>query len=183
MHTIRDRRSDWNQGGYALILVMVSMVILTILGVTAISVAQMDMKIAQNLRHHRQLAYGAFAGVDQVREIITENPDLMETEYESSAAGAGRCVSGLPVPASSSTASVPNILDANGFSLATYTVEVCQAVCGQPPLGNDLGGTQTRSVILDVVATGTSPSGVSAQASVGAFLMSPPLEASCNGTN
>ena len=35
--------------------------ILTILGVTAISVAQMDMKIAQNLRHHRQLVYGALA--------------------------------------------------------------------------------------------------------------------------
>jgi Tfp pilus assembly protein PilX len=173
-----------DQGGYALILVMVSMIILTILGVTAISVAQMDMKIAQNLRHHRQLVYGALAGQDHAREIFADGAVDLPDTYTAAAQETivNRCTTDWISSASGAIES-PNVLDSNGFSLATYSVAVCAASCGQVAVGNDLDAgknAQVSSFTLDVVATGTSPAGVSAQATVGGFIYDQ-IEGSCNG--
>ena len=57
MHSLRlsPQRLSSGQRGYALILVMVALVTLTILGVTGITASQLDMKITQNMRHHKQL--------------------------------------------------------------------------------------------------------------------------------
>ena len=180
-HAFDDRTG---QGGYALILVMVSMVILTILGVTAISVAQMDMKIAQNLRHHRQLVYGAVAGQDHAREIFADGavdlPDTYMTAAQQTVVN--RCTTDW-ISTAASAIEAPNVLDSNGFSLATYNVSVCAASCGQVAVGNDLDAgkpSQVAGFTLDVVATGTSPAGVSAQATVGGFIYDQ-IEGSCNG--
>ncbi len=178
MRRVRTRSSK--ESGYALILVMVSMIILTILGVTAISVAQMDMKIAQNLRHHRQLAYGALAGQDHVRDLIADDVVNIQDEYETAAQGVGRCTSGW-IGTGTTAVDIPNVLDSNGFALATYTVDLCQATCGSVAPGNDLG-TGKSQFTVDTVATGTSPSGVSAQASIGGLILSTPQDGSCNGT-
>ena len=184
MRGTHTHRTIPGQGGYALILVMVSMVILTILGVTAISVAQMDMKIAQNLRHHRQLVYGALAGQDHAREIFADGsvdlPDTYMTAAQETAVP--RCTTEW-VGTAGTSIEAPNVLDSNGFSLSTYTVAVCAASCGQVAVGNDLDAgrpSQVAGFTLDVVATGTSPAGVSAQATVGGFVYDQ-IEGSCNG--
>ncbi len=178
-------RRTTGQGGYALILVMVSLIILTILGVTAISVAQLDMKIAQNLRHHRQLAYGALAGQDHVRQLITDNQMgngglTLQDHYETAAQATGRCTLGW-IGLGGGAVAVPNVLDSNGFALSTYAVDFCQATCGSVAPGNELGAGRSQFTV-DAVATGSSPAGVSAQASVGGLILSTPQDGSCNGT-
>jgi type II secretory pathway pseudopilin PulG len=174
-------RTISQQGGYALILVMVSMVILTILGVTAISVAQMDMKIAQNLRHHRQLAYGALAGQDHVRGLVADDAVNMHDEYETASAQPTRCSLGW-IGTGAGAVDAPNVLDSNGFVLATYSVDLCQATCGSMAPGNEIGRGRHQYTV-DAVATGTSPAGVSAQATVGGLILSIPGEGSCDGSS
>ncbi len=139
--------------GYALVLVMVALVVLTILGVTGVTVAQLDVKVAQNLRHYRQVNYGAIAGTDHVRALLNnglfEATDLFTTAWPS----ADHCITGW-IGGANSVAD-PIALMANSTLLSSYTVSVCAVSCGQPLSGNDIGSQSgVRSVILDVVAVG-----------------------------
>lgn len=158
------------QRGYALILAMVALVSLTILGVTAISVAQLDMKITSNLRHHRQVAYGALAGLEQARDAFSDRYVEEFNAFQEAATQPGRCmpswIGTTPYVGTnqiwSTTAPTisPLVLNANGYGLSTYTVDLCVATCGKPPTGFDVGEQGVNSWktwIFDVVSTGSSP--------------------------
>jgi len=143
------------QRGYALILAMVALVTLTILGVTAISVAQLDMKITANLRHHRQVAYGALAGLDQARDRFSDNLVNASDMIETAADEPNQCITSWIGTASTSVAA-PTVLDSNGVALATYSVDFCVATCGDPLTGNSLG-EGVVGYTIDIVSTGFSP--------------------------
>lgn len=155
MYRVNTLRARPRQHGYALILAMVALVSLTILGVTAVSVAQLDMKITGNLRHHRQVAYGALAGLDQARDRFSDNLVDPSEEIETAADEANDCIIGW-IGTGAGAVAAPNVLDANGFGLATYSVDFCVATCGDPLAGNSLG-EGVIGYTVDIVSTGFSP--------------------------
>lgn len=166
--------------GYALILVMVAMVVLTILGLTGVTVSQLDVKIVQNLRQYRQVTYGALAGTDHARDLFRDGLEDELATYEAAAASTGSCLVNWIGTASESVAA-PIPLTANLTTLASYQVDVCAATCGPASAGNELG----RGVVgytLDVVATGDQPTQTESTSSVGGFIyMQTPASSSCNG--
>jgi hypothetical protein len=161
------------QRGYALVLVMVALVTLTILGVTGIQSAQLDMKITQNMRHHKQLQYGGMAGQDHGRVISNtwnDSNNLAREKYEAAWNGTAGCTIGwLGLGSGAEEAPVPMM--ANSVQLATYTVDLCAGVCGPPPPGYSLDqddGLHTAS--LDMVASGAM-TGSNSSAQMGGLLV------------
>lgn len=144
------------QAGYALILAMVALVALTILGVTAISVAQLDMKITSNLRHHRQVAYGAYTGLDHARDLFSDNLVDPSASIELAADEPGDCIAGWISDGGANAIDTPLVLASNSYNLATYTVDFCVATCGDPLAGNSLG-EKVVGYTVDIVSTGSSP--------------------------
>jgi len=176
LQAVRSRCAD--QRGFALILVMVALVTLTILGVTAITAAQLDMKITQNMRHHKQLQYGAMSGMDHARQLAEDDTVNLLTVYTDASQAANNCLLDWIHPSASAAVATPLIITANTMTLSTYRVDVCQAVCNQPPAGT---GTGKISYAMDVLATGAM-SNASANARTGGFLFARTgLVESCNG--
>jgi hypothetical protein len=160
------------QRGYALVLVMVALVTLTILGVTGIQSAQLDMKITQNMRHHKQLQYGALAGQDHAR-MLTDEDDFdgqaafMAAEGE---AATGGCTLNW-ISNEVGAVDAPTPLTANTTELASYTVDMCRGVCGSPLPGTDLNAAEKNfSFSLDVVANGAL-TGSTSSARMGGLLV------------
>ncbi len=167
-----------DQQGFALILVMVALVTLTILGVTAITAAQLDMKITQNMRHHKQLQYGAISGLDHTRQLAEDDTVNMITVYTSASQAANNCLLDWIHPSAAAAVAVPLVIKANAFTLSTYRVDVCQAVCNQPPAGT---GVSNIAYAMDVLSTGEMAD-ASANAKTGGFLFARTgLVESCNG--
>ena len=144
------------QRGYALILVMVGLVTLTILGVTQIQAAQLDMKITQNMRHHKQLQYGAMTGQDHGRmltDIETFDGEAAFMAAEDASVDGGCTLDWISTEAGAVDAPVP--IYSNSAQLASYTVDMCRGVCGSPLPGTDLNAAEKNySFSLDVVANG-----------------------------
>lgn len=178
MGRIQPKRHAGGQRGFALILVMVALVTLTILGVTAITAAQLDMKITQNMRHHKQLQYGALTGIDHVRDLAEDQDvDLIEV-YTDAAGRANNCIPNWIHPTESAAVDLPTVIEANGFTLANYQVDICQAVCNQPPAGT---GVESVSYVLDVVSNGLMTD-ATANARMGGFLFGRTSQVrTCNG--
>lgn len=176
------------QRGYALILVMVALIALTLLGVTAISVAQLDLKITNNLRHHRQVAYGALTGLDHGRDLFTDNLVDPSADIETAADQPGDCIAGWISNTAPLAVDTPMLLEVNGYPLATYTVDFCVASCGNPPTGYGLGDGVVGYTV-DIVSTGTSPAGLGSTAALGsqanqtqgAFVLGTLENATCDG--
>ena len=145
------------QAGYALVLVMVALVTLTILGVTSITASQLDMKITQNMRHYKALQYGALTGADHARDVFESEPEGTVVELWRSVMGGetDHCWNDW-ISTEVGAAWAPMAIEANGFPLAAYTVDLCPATCGTPLAGTDLGNSQSsiHHVSTDMVATG-----------------------------
>ncbi len=167
---IIDARSP-GQAGYALVLVMVALVTLTILGVTSITATQLDMKITQNMRHHKALQYGALTGQDHARDIAESDSAGLGTLWRSTMMGeTDHCLNNwIGTDTASAWAPVP--IDANGFTLSSYSVDFCSATCGLPPTGTGLqeGPGSRVHYTADMVATGGMLD-ASADAQAGALL-------------
>ena len=160
------------QRGYALVLVMVALVTLTILGVTGIQSAQLDMKITQNMRHHKQLQYGALAGQDHARmlaDAVTFDGEAAFMAAEEQSATGGCTLNWISDEVGAVASPVP--LTANAVQLSTYTVDMCRGVCGSPLPGTDLNAAEKNySFSLDVVANGAL-TGSTSSARMGGLLV------------
>ena len=144
------------QRGYALVLVMVALVTLTILGVTSITASQLDMKITQNMRHHKALQYGALTGQDHARDVAESDSNGMIPLWSSTMIGeADHCTNDW-ISTEASALHVPVPIDANGFLLSSYAVDFCAGTCGLAPTGTGLSESQQqrRYYTTDMVATG-----------------------------
>lgn len=151
----RQARSP-GQAGYALILVMVALVTLTILGVTSITATQLDMKITQNMRHHKALQYGALSGQDHARDVAEADPNGMIPLWSSTMIGETDHCTNNWISTDTSASYVPVPITANGFPLSSYTVDFCAGTCGLAPTGTGLSEAQDqrRYYTTDMVATG-----------------------------
>ena len=166
MIRVVSRATKSSQRGYALVLVMVALVTLTILGVTSITAAQLDMKITQNMRHHKQLQYGGLTGLDHARDLTEDMAFDGYSAFNDAMFAASHCTTGwISTAAGAVAAPVP--LDANGWMMAAYTTDLCAGTCGQPPPGFD--AEKYFSYSLDIVSTGAMPN-ATADAQLGAFL-------------
>ena len=182
------QRVNRSQRGYALILAMVALVALTLLGVTAITVAQLDLKITNNLRHHRQVAYGALTGLDHGRDLFTDNLVDASADIETAADQPADCIEGWISTGGALAVAAPLLLDSNGYPLATYSVDFCVASCGLPPQGTSLG-EGVIGYTVDIVSTGTSPPrgglpgnlNSNASQTQGAFVLGTLEPATCDG--
>lgn len=155
-----------SQHGYALVLVMVALVTLTILGVTSITASQLDMKITQNMRHHKQLQYGGLTGLDHARDLTEDLAFDGYSAFNDAMFAASHCTTGW-ISAAAGAVALPVPLDANGWMMADYTTDLCAGTCGQPPPGFD--AEKYFSYSLDIVSTGAMPN-ATADAQLGAFL-------------
>jgi len=147
------------RGGYALVLAMLALVALTLLGLAALSIADVDLTITHNIRRYHQAFNAANAGLDQAREVnaaMALNPATIATL--NAAAATGSCTE---IIGESSIAATP--METGGWPTAQYTVQRCYAECGGIPLGFEMsqginhggGGGQMNNVYLDIQATGT----------------------------
>jgi len=153
------RRPDDRTGGYALVLAMLALTALTLLGLAALSIADVDLTITHNIRRYHQAFNAANAGLDHAREVnhgIASNP--MQTATLNAAAAAGECTT-IVGPGTIS----PTAMETGGWPTALYTVDRCYAECGGIPLGYEMtqginhggGGGQMRNVYLDIQSTAT----------------------------
>ncbi len=174
----RTKNTAQGQRGYALVLVMVALVTLTILGVTSISATQLDMKITQNMRHHKALQYGAMTGQDHGRLLLVDgitDPQIafsqaMAPEGDTAWEVTNHCTAGWIADVGGDD--IPVDVSANGFMLADYSVDMCAGVCVTTAgAGWDIGrGNDKFAVVtLDMLSTGSMTS-TTADAQAGAML-------------
>lgn len=129
----RRRRSRQGEEGYALVLTLVVITALTIVGVSAVTTSNVDLKIARNLRHLEQARYASMAGSEHARRnfLFGDIPATTEVSYF-----------GQDDITSPSTWYIqPD--EANDLMIATdrrgtYQVNVVWVTCGGPPAGYSL---------------------------------------------
>lgn len=150
--------------GFVLILAMVALLILTVMGVAAITVAQFDMRIARNIRHNKQIIYVAEAGVAQVADEFEQNQGLpATTSYNLLTGGDGQgCLPGW-IDASGTGQAVPWLMGTpvpTDPVFGTYSVDLCFATCsGIPGAGEDLSAQEEKKVAftLEAISRGFKP--------------------------
>lgn len=168
-----------NRGGYVLVLAMLALVALTLLGVAALSISDVDLTITHNIRRYHQTFNAANAGLDHARlESHDAARNFSAIEALNAAAAVGECVDII----GGDSGVTATALQTGGWPAATYTVERCFAECGGTPRGfemaegiNQGGGTGgVRNVYLDTQATAIDSSGSRtrspATATTGGFL-------------
>ncbi len=71
------------EGGYVLVLALVLMTALTVLGVTAVTTSNIDLRITQNLRQLEQARYASMAGGEHARRmfIMGQEPTIDQVAY------------------------------------------------------------------------------------------------------
>ena len=163
---LSSQRLSSGQRGYALILVMVALVTLTILGVTGITASQLDMKITQNMRHHKQLQYGALTGLDHARDLTEDLAFDGFDAFNTAMLAASHCTTGW-ISNLAGAVDVPMTIEANGWNIADYTTDLCSGTCGGAPPGFD--AEKYFSYSIDIVSTGAMAN-ATADAQLGAFL-------------
>ena len=141
-------------------LAMLALVALTLLGLAALSIADVDLTITHNIRRYHQAFNAANAGLDQAREVnrdVALNPQSIAELNAASASG--ECVAVID----DTTTPPATALETGGWPAAQYTVVRCYAECGGVPLGYEMaqginhggGEGQMNNVYLDIQATGT----------------------------
>jgi len=174
-------RSTPGQRGYALVLVMVALVTLTIMGVSQVTATQLDMAITQNFRHHKQLQYGALTGADHGRDMIETGTIIIEDAWSDAMATTSHCTPGFISATSPNAVDTPDPLVANGFMMANYETDMCAGICvTNPPSGWSLDqGSPYSAFTIDFLATGSMVNSTAdAQAGMMLFTVA---EMSCDG--
>jgi Tfp pilus assembly protein PilX len=150
-------RSTAGQHGYALVLVMVALITLTIMGVSQITATQLDMAITQNFRHHKQLQYGAITAADHGRELIETGSFDPEDTWGAAMELPGHCITGWISNTSSNAVATPDDLVANTMTLSSYETDFCAGICvTNPPAGWGLGQDNPYAAFtIDFLGTGS----------------------------
>lgn len=167
------------RGGYALIVAMLALVALTLLGVAALSISDIDLTITHNIRRYHQVYNAANAGLDQAKQVtrnIPMNPETIDSLNALAIYGDGmRLIDSSTTPASTA-------LETSGYSVGQYTVDLYYGECGGAPRGFEMaeginhggGGMEQKDVFLDVQSTATDVVGSrtrsAASATTGGFL-------------
>ncbi|MCK6526146.1 pilus assembly PilX N-terminal domain-containing protein [Myxococcota bacterium] len=155
---VRRTTSLGDEAGFALILALFALVILTVLGVTAVTVSNVDLKIAHNVRRSRQVFFGAQAGLDRAR---IESSQMTEADMQTLMAGfsTGDYVQWLDVGEG-------DPVETGGYSLASYELRVGYRQCASNVAGYSVEEDgDFDAVFMDWVAEATHVDGVGNQVS------------------
>ncbi len=181
MKTIPSRSAS--QSGYALLLALIALLVLTLLGVVSLQAAQSSLAISANQRRHVQLGYAAVTGLDHTR-VILENPakDVPGLAAQA-AASPGRCLEHF-ISAASEAETAPEPLQAGGVVLGSYSVELCWPICSRMLSGTMLNasdsGQNTVALSMQVASVGHAP-GSTNSVEVGGTLVGRVTGEDCNG--
>jgi len=152
-----------NRAGYALLLAMVALVALTLLGLAALSIADVDLAITHNIRRYHQVHAGANAGLDHGRDLSKSfTANAQSINQMNIAVAGGNCQT--VVDSTTSPPSTP--LETGGYTVSRYAVQRCYGECGGVPRGFEAtaginqggGGDQLENVYLDMISTATDES-------------------------
>ena len=161
-HFEKRARRRPGEEGYALVLALVVMTALTILGVSAVTQSNVDLKISRNLRHLEQARYASMAGNEHGRRMFVrgEVPAISDVYYF-----------GQPEPVPTPPPYIPeasaNTLMVGEGRKGVYKVDVIWVTCGGPPAGYSLDkfhssffDLQSRGTLEDLAGNSLSPAEV-----------------------
>ena len=116
--------------------------------------------------------------MDHARQLAEDDTVNLLDVYTAASQAANNCLVDWIHPTAGAAVDTPLIIKANTYTLSTYRVDICQAVCNQPPAGT---GVSNIAYAMDVVGIGEMAN-ASANASAGGFLFARTgLVESCNG--
>ena len=136
------------RGGYAMLVTVLLIALLTIIGATTLSVAGVDQRVAIQNRRHMLVVNAADAGTQHARwELRTENP--VDEGYDTADTGAPFVAE---VEAEEQFAGV-----AFPMNQGLYEVEARYSKCSNPPPGysTEQGRAAFRSDFWDMQSTAT----------------------------
>ena len=144
-----------SQGGFALIVVMLALMALSMLGLTAVTMTNRDYRLAQNVRRHHQVWWGAQVGLDRARgetaEMVSDDYLALMAQFTS-----GGCISDWFAfdTATLGNPEVADIMSTGAYNLADYGVQVCYRVCSKSVAGWELSSDRNfNAVFLDWIST------------------------------
>ncbi len=160
MRITATRRRSTEQGGYALILVMVACMIVGVAALASVSRAGVDAARAGSAARAVAAKHNAQSGMEHARALFVRGEFSVADEAVAIAnnSAAARCNEGW-IATTGNHVATPVQVDGTPMG---YSVDLCHATCSSPGAGNDLaagshGGTYLVGVSLDVVATGQLP--------------------------
>lgn len=122
-----------DRGGYAMLVALILLALLTIIGATSLDIAGIDARVATHARRHMMLMNAADAGIWHARmQLMSEDPpdegwDTAATFRFVDAATANDMFDGVVFP----------------MNLGTYDVDHDYAKCSNPPPGYSTEVSQT----------------------------------------
>ncbi|MFN0121139.1 MAG: PilX N-terminal domain-containing pilus assembly protein, partial [Blastocatellia bacterium] len=136
------------QRGYAMVFSMLSLVLLTGLGLSAAFMASGDMAISGNFRRNEQAFYAAEAGLGVAREVIREQ---LKTVIETNANAAAPTVNAVYQPASTNPApfdatSITSILTSTALTSTATNSPRALAAAAINARGSGIGSYSSFSV-------------------------------------
>ena len=168
-----------NRGGYALVVAMLALVALTLLGLAALSISDIDLTITHNIRRYHQVYNAANAGLDQAQQVarsISMNPEEVDALNQLAVYGDGMLL------IDDTTTPAATALETSGYTTGTYTVNLFFGECGGAVRGFEMaeginhggGGGAQDNVYLDIQSTAVDVVGSrtrsAASATTGGFL-------------
>lgn len=131
------RRRNQGEEGFALVLALVLLTALTILGVSAITTSNLDLKITRNLRHLEQARYASMAGGEHARQLMLKGqiPDTTGVSYFGS--DDIENPTDYYIDNDPGTTDIPDgeMLHIGNDNNGAYQVNVVWISCGGPPAG------------------------------------------------
>jgi len=131
--------------GIAMAIALIAMTILTILGVAAMSGAELDLRQAHNMRRWEQARYASMAGTEHARLEIQQGniPSQDQVVYFDE-------IDATPTYYIDETQA--EVLETNNVTLGTYTVQAVAVKCSGPPAGYSI--EQYYSQYFDLYSEG-----------------------------
>lgn len=136
--------------GYAMLVALVLIALLTIIGATSLSVAGVDQRVATHNRRHMMVLNTADAGTEHARFLLqSENP--ANEGWDTADTGS------MFVPKSQAEAAFEGINFAGQMSQGVYEVDAVYQKCSNPPPGysTELGRVGYRSDFWDMRSRAT----------------------------
>ena len=131
-----------NADGFALILALLSLLLLTFLGLTLATTTSTELQIATNYRWSQQAAYNAEAGIEAAKIYLRDHPSSWATLLPSYRGSAATWTGAAPMPTAPTAPGGMPATDAYGNPLRNWWSQSCDY----------RGGNVGYGVILNPVA-------------------------------
>ena len=160
--SVSQLRRGRGEEGYALVLALVVMTALTILGVSAVTSSNVDLKITRNMRNLSQARYASMAGNEHGRQMFITGDVPATDEVSYFGVDDVENPSSYYIPQASA-----NDLMVGPSRKGAYQVNVVWVTCGGPPAGfsldkfhSSLFDLRSEGFLTDMSGSSISPAEV-----------------------